>query len=148
MIEQETASIAKFIIDASGGIQPYYNKIPENFAVPSVYFPPPNIADQTDTLSTYGVSYSLFVKFFHMSDEKAYAAALPSYTEIGRNRRLIPMIDSAGKRTGRYVRIKNYSLSWIDEGAYQLQIEWVSRRLFPQKEEPLIQNFYLNGGRL
>ena len=39
MLEKEVASIIKFILDSAGNPVPYYHNMPENFVVPSVYFP-------------------------------------------------------------------------------------------------------------
>ena len=38
-LEQEIASVIRFILDSVPGITPYYWDIPEGFVVPSVFFP-------------------------------------------------------------------------------------------------------------
>ena len=40
-LEQEIASVIRFILDSVPGITPYYWDIPEGFVVPSVFFPQP-----------------------------------------------------------------------------------------------------------
>lgn len=148
MLEKETASVMKFVIDATGGATLYYHNMPEDFIVPSVYFPCPDVISGGDTFSTYSAEYTMFINFFHSSTELAYELALPVLHKINAVRRLIPMIDENGKTTGKYVRIKNAELKKVDECAYQMQIDWICRRPYNCEEAQLVQNFYLNGGKL
>ena len=43
MLEQEMASIIKFVLDRAGGPSPYYWNVPRHFCVPAAYFPTPEI---------------------------------------------------------------------------------------------------------
>jgi hypothetical protein len=113
-----------------------------------VYFPPPSIVNRADTLNTYGSAYSLFIKFFHASNEKAYETALPAYTKISRQKSKISLVDADGNPEGGYVHITSCSLSRVDDGAYQLQVEWISRKYYDKPSDELAQNFYLNGGKV
>ncbi len=148
MLEKETASIIKFVLEASGGAKPYYHNIPENFVVPSVYFPCPDVISGGDTFSTYSAEYTIFINFFHSSTELAYRLALPILNKINEVRRTIPIFDKSGKSTGKFVRIKNAELKKVDECAYQMQIDWICRRPYSREDAQLVQNFYLNGGKL
>ncbi|MCM1228036.1 MAG: hypothetical protein NC320_11555 [Clostridium sp.] len=148
MLEKETASVIKFVTDATGGATPYYHNMPENFAVPSVYFPSPEIIGGNDTFSTYSAEYTMFINFFHSSTELAYELALPVLNKIEAVRRIIPIFEETGKATGKYVRIKNVELKKADECVYQMQVDWICRRPCDREDSRLVQNFYLNGGRL
>lgn len=148
MLEKETASIIKFVIEATGGATPYYHNMPENFAVPSVYFPSPEIISGNDTFSTYSAEYTIFINFFHSSTELAYELALPVLNKINAVRRIIPIFDENGKNTGKFVRITNAELKKADECAYQMQVDWIFRRPYDRDEAQSVQNFYLNGGKL
>ena len=148
MLEKEVASIIRFILDSAEGLTPYYHNIPESFAVPSVFFPSPEITFQPDTFSAYKGEYTMFAEFFHSSTELAYQIALPVCRSINSARRLVPEIDYDGKRTGGYIRIENTQLKKADECAYQLQIDWISRYPYTPDEGELIRNFYLNGGKI
>lgn len=147
-LEKEAASIAEFVTKAAGKVKPYYCNIPENFAVPSVYFPKPDVTSGNDTFSTYSAEYTIFINFFHSSTELAYELALPVLHKINAARRLIPLINETGENTGKYVRIKNVELKKVDECAYQMQIDWTCRLPYDRDEAQLVQNFYLNGGKL
>lgn len=78
MLEQDLASIMSFLTIHSGNPAPYYKNVPEQFRVPAVYFPRPEIGSSGDTFSTYALDFSLFVKFFHKTKEEAYELGLCS----------------------------------------------------------------------
>lgn len=148
MLEKEIAGIMRFVLDCAGNPVPYYHNVPENFAVPSVFFPSPEIEFQPDTLNSYGAVYSMFVKFFHSSTERAYELALPVFHGINAARRDIPLYDISGKLTGESVRINNIQMKKADECAYQIQLDWISRIAYTQTEAQLVRNFYINGGKI
>lgn len=58
-LEQEIASIMKYVIDRAGKPAPYYWEVPAHFAVPSVYFPMPEIDTGGETFLTYYIDLSL-----------------------------------------------------------------------------------------
>ena len=62
MLEQETAGIIKFVLEAAGDPTPYYGNVPEGFAVPSAFFPSPDISYQPDSLSSYGADCCLYAQ--------------------------------------------------------------------------------------
>ena len=53
MLEQEMASIMKYVIDRAGKPAPYYWEVPAHFVVPSAYFPMPEIDTGGETFLTY-----------------------------------------------------------------------------------------------
>ena len=73
MIEQEMASIIKFVLDRAGGPAPYYWNVPQHFTVPAAYFPPPEIETGGETFLTYNVDYAWYIKIFHKTAQGAYA---------------------------------------------------------------------------
>lgn len=148
MLEKEFAAVIRVILDSAGSPAPYYHNIPESFIVPSVFFPSPEIEFKPDTLSSYGSEYILYVNFFHSTTELAYELAMLVYHDIVRRRRLIPLIDSNEKKTGELMRINNINVKKVDECAYQLQLDWISRTPYTCEEAELVELFYINGGKL
>lgn len=59
-LEQEIASVIRFILDSVPGITPYYWDIPEGFVVPSVFFPQPELTPLGDTFASYAVEYDWY----------------------------------------------------------------------------------------
>lgn len=128
VLEQDIASIIKFTLDKAGNPAPYYWKVPKSFAVPSVYFPEPEIDTGSDTLSTYSLDYFWNVVFFHKTSGEAYRLALQVLTEIRARRNLIAVIDTDGSETEEILRVNDPKLKPLDNGAVQLEITWTSRR--------------------
>jgi hypothetical protein len=128
LLERETASIIKFVLDAAGNPNPYYYRVPEAFAYPAAYFPPPEMNAGGETFETYAVNFILFVKFFHKTSGEAFALAASALEGIKRAKNLIPLIDENGDATAEGFRVADPSVRVVDDGAAQLQIEWISRR--------------------
>lgn len=142
-MEQELASIFSFVLKSADNPQPYYTDIPQDFTVPSVYFPIPEITTCGDTFNTYGAEYDWYIKFFHSTTQAAYLLALKALTAIKENRNLIPLLDENGAKIGG-IRIKDPELRIADECAVQLTIRFVSRRPYIQSNGPKSQDFAID----
>lgn len=141
MLEQEIASIIKFLLDKAENLSPYYHSVPKGFTVPAAYFPTPEITTGGDTLSTYSMDYTWFVLFFHKSSQEAHDIGLRLLTEIRERRNLIPLIDENGEETKHFLRIGDPKLKVLDNGAAQLQIDWTSRRPYNSEQSEKMRNF-------
>lgn len=143
MLEQDIASIIKFTLDKAGNPAPYYWKVPKSFAVPSVYFPTPEIDTGSDTLSTYSMNYVWRIIFFHKTSESAYQRALRVLTAIRARRNMIAVIDIDGNETKEILRVNDPKLKPLDNGAVQLEITWTSRRLYDAEESEKAQAYHI-----
>lgn len=129
MIEQEMASIIKFVLTCAGELPPYYWNVPEHFAIPSAYFPPPEVDTGGETLCTYGMDFSWYIKLFHQTAQGAYSIGNMIVMAIRGARNLIPLIAENGKEIeGSFVRVSDPKLKVLDDGAAQVTINWRSRR--------------------
>lgn len=129
MLEQEMASIIKFVLTCARELSPYYWNVPENFVVPSVYFPPPEIDTDGETFCTYAMDFSWYIKLFHQTAQEAYSIGNIVLMRIRAARNLIPLITEDGKEIrGSWVRVEDPKLKVLDDGAAQLTISWRSRR--------------------
>ncbi len=127
-LEQEIASIMKFLIDQTK-VVPYYWKIPSNFVVPSIYFPMSEIDTDGETFLTYAMEYSWYIKIFHEKEEDAYSLGLMVVTKIRAARNLIPLIlEDGSKIKGSWIRVNDPKLKILDDGSAQLTLNWRSRR--------------------
>ena len=115
--------------------------LPEQFRIPAVYFPRPEIGSSGDTLNTYALDFSLFVKFFHRTKEDAYELGYTALNALLERRNRIPLIDESGKPTGKYIRIRDPTLRAVDESAVQLQIDWTARKPFADAPETMMQTY-------
>lgn len=141
VIEQELASIFGYILQAAGNPTPYYRNLPQDFKVPAVYYPIPEIVTSGDTFSSYGAEYDWYIKFIHSETQEAYEMALSALTAIKEARNLIPLREQDGKMSKKGVRIKDPELRTIDDGVVQLKIRFVSRRPYSRSASSRITSF-------
>lgn len=145
MIEQEIASIAKFILACTGNPEPYYWNIPKNFYIPAAYFPIPEIDSGGDTLSTYSMDFSWYINLFHTTDQKVYALGRAAITAIREARNLIPLISEDGEQIkGMFVRVDDPKLKGVDNGIMQLSISWRTHCLYKAGDANSAQSFNLD----
>ncbi len=145
MLEQEMASIIKFVLEKAGGPAPYYWNVPQNFSVPAAYFPTPEIDTGGETFLTYYMDYVWFIKLFHATAQGAYSIGSPVISAIRAERNLIPLIAEDGSTiAGSWVRVNDPQLKVLDDGAAQLTISWRSRRPYNDTtaEKERAQVFY------
>lgn len=142
MLEQELASIIKFVLESSGNPSPFYWKVPEKFRYPAVYFPQPEITSGGETFRTYRLEYAWYIVFFGKTDEEAHTLARATLEAIRRKRNLIPLINEDGSEEKRGIRLDDPSCKRIDNGAVQLTLTWASRRPYDRKAAQKAVDFY------
>ncbi len=141
-LEQEIASIMKFVLDRAGKPAPYYWEVPAHFAVPSAYFPMPEIDTGGETFLTYNMDYAWYIKIFHRTKEGAYSLGLAVITAIKAARNLVPLIATDGSEIeGSWVRLDDPKLKILDDGAAQITLNWRSRRPYNNAEAQRSQTF-------
>lgn len=129
MLEQEMASIIKYVYEQAGKPSPYYWNVPQNFTVPAVYYPTPEIDTGGETFLTYYMDYAWYIKLFDRTEQGAYTMGHAALSAIRAAKNLIPLITEDGSEIeGSWVRVNDPSLKVIDDGAAQLTITWRSRR--------------------
>ena len=141
MLEQEIASAIKFILDSAGGPAPYYYEVPQDFLVPAVYFPKPEVMSGGDTLLTYALTYSWYIKFFHKDEPLAYELGFAALTALQYKKNVVPLIDETGALTGRGFRLKDPALKMLDRAA-QLTLVWDSPRPYYDEKYEKMQHYY------
>ncbi len=127
-LEQEVASIISFVLAAAGNPHPYYYEVPEQFSFPAMYFPTPELTTRGETFRTYASGYAWYINVMAETTEQAHELGLAALTKLKQARNLVPLIDEAGKPTGKKLRLDDPKLRKIDSGVVQLTIEWTSRR--------------------
>ncbi len=148
MLEQEIASAIKFIHSACGSPTPYYWNVPQDFVVPSIYFPTPEITTFGDTLSSYRYEYMWHIKCFAKVTQDAHSMALSVVTAIREARNLVPLIDVNGNVDGKGFRLLDPSMRSIEDGVCQITIQWKSPRAYNDVLNPsaeLMQKYTLKG---
>lgn len=138
MIEQEMASIARFILDRCGETAPYYWNVPESFIVPAVFFDIPEMTSGGETFLTYWSDYTWHVRFYSHSQQEAWQTCKEVFHAIKRARNLIPLIDSEGNQIeNEGIRIDDPSMNMMDENSAMLSLSWRSRRPYDSTIEEM-----------
>lgn len=145
MLEQELASIARFIFDNTGIQAVYYNEMPESFQTPSLYFPVPEVMTRGDTMNSYALVYSWYVKVFDKRSNTAYNKAFNALNAIKQKRNLIPLINPDGTPQQKGIRIRDPMLTKLDTGVVQLKIDWDSVREFEKSTVEKVQSIVIEG---
>lgn len=145
MLEQEVASIIKFTLDKAGNPAPYYDEVKKDFIIPSCFFPAPEIKTDGDTLSSFNMQYRWYIKFFHVTTAEAYQLALAVLIALKKARNLVPIIGTDGEETGEFLRLSDPEIKKLDDGVYQLILEWDSRRPYEDPVATLMQDFHITG---
>lgn len=105
-LEQSIGSVVKYITERdSESIKVYFNNIPDEFAVPSLYFPIPNVESKKVSLSSYVNRISFEVWVMDRSNWEAEARAASLRDALMLDDLLIPILDIDGTATGKGLRI-------------------------------------------
>lgn len=144
-LEQEIASVIRFILDSVPGTTPYYWSIPEGFVVPAVFFPQPELTPLGNTFASYAVEYDWYIQFFASTDEDAYASAAAAMNALCAARLLVPLIDETGAAAGGGVRLKDPGgVKKVDTGVVQFALTWDSRRPYNVANYQKVMNYNLD----
>lgn len=154
MIEQEMASIIKFVLDNAGDPAPYYWNLSQNFAIPAVYFPTPELDSGGETFLTYNIDYVWYIKLFNKTEQGAYALGSAVVMAIRAARNLIPLIEQDGSEAKEsWLRLNDPKLKVVEDGAAQLTISWRSRRPYngvtegSNKSQAIHVNLFMRSGK-
>lgn len=145
-MEQELASIAKFILTALGsGVYPYYRELPESFRVPAVYFPTPDITMGADTLNTYRADYQWRISIICSDQQDAYRLGQTALTAIKKNRDLVPLLDAEGSQLGkRFFRLKAPELRVGTGNTVFLNLRFTVRKSYTDKRGTTVATYDFN----
>jgi len=124
----------------------YTKEVPENFAVPCLYFPEPFSFDSNDTTSTFKKTYNLSVKLFHQDSKQANFEAERIADAVREKRNIIPIVDINGAEIGDYVRIIRIETRIADNGVAIIQLTWDSRYFYEQEQYTPLQDVGVNSG--
>lgn len=145
LLEQEIASVIRFVLDAAGNPNPYYYSVPESFETPAVYFPSPEITTGGETFLTYRMEFAWYITFHGKTSEDAYALAHAALSAIMDHRCVVPLIAEDGSFTGHGLRINSASIKPADTGVYQLALTFVSRRPYANDLAQKVMNYKVIG---
>lgn len=143
MLETEIAALVRFMDPLN--LKTYFKELPEGFATPSVYFPPPEVSSGTHYLSAYSNVFSLFMKVFGKNSAESYYYASQIEKSILGRRSRIPLYDKDGKPAGKSFRIDKVGIKNIDTGVTQVTLNWKTLTAYDDETYIKAVNFFYEG---
>lgn len=142
-LEQGLAAAVRYIQDnAERGTKLYFDEIPENFYVPSVYFQAPYTAGRKATLRSYCTTITMNCWFMESKDWDAQAKVADMRDSIMLDNCVLPVYDAEGNPVGKGIRCTAPETRKIDEGIVQLSFS-IDVYFHPETEHIKMQKLYL-----
>lgn len=120
-LEQSLAAAVRYVQDhTEQGVKLYFDEIPENFYVPSVYFPVPRTASKKVTFDTFLVTVYFEVWFMASSDWLAEGAAVGVRDSLLLDNCRIDSFSKDGKSTGKIFHVTDVETNTVESGIVKL----------------------------
>lgn len=116
----------------------YTEEVPENFMVPSMYFPPAFSFDGNDSNNTYTETSNLSVKLFHKSGHEALDGAERIANAVRKKRMLIPVVNQDGTPANDFIRINKIEVR-PGAGLATIILNWTNRHFYEREVQPVLQ---------
>lgn len=124
------SSIANFLYKSGSkvtALNPIFHQMPEQLKMPAIYFPNPIVNSFNDTLSSFTLVYSWYVKIMANSIEEAYEIAAQIQMDLCGNRFYVPVLNEDGSAYGKRIHIKPTEIKQLDGAVYQIALSWEER---------------------
>ncbi len=143
-MDQYESSLARICLEL-GGISVFYeNNVPENFAVPSLYFPPAEQASSGSALNSYQLKYSVYAKVFALTRREAGELAGKIVKGIMDRQCRLPVFREDGTDSGMILKL-DPPTSWVvDEGMAQVTLTYRLISASLGTKYSLAQKVYIN----
>src|SRR6185312_10484985 len=133
-MEKEIGSIMKYVYDMYPH-HVYTEKVPQDFEVPSLYFPPPISFSTPFTSHSFEKDYTLNIKLFNESEQTAFAKAEAIADSIRKGRYCVPIVNEDGTPAKLVLIMNEIDTRMADSGLVvmgvaQLTLNWKSRYAF------------------
>ena len=121
-LEQELGAIVRFVQENAGHLHKYFLEMPQDFAIPAVYFPIPETAAKKVTLNTMETSLTWYINFFAVDSIQAYNVASRISNQIIFRRCKIPIYNIEGQEENRELSISAPKVKKVERGIAQLEL--------------------------
>ena len=145
-LEQAFASIIRYVQGTVGtGSKLYLDELPENFQVPSVYFPVPTTESRQATFDTWLTEIYVDVWFMGGNDWDANSMAVTVRDGLLRNRCLIDIVSNDGTATGRKFRLTEPRIRKLSEQCVSLSTRIRNYVSFQDNDIDRVMEFSFKG---
>lgn len=123
-IEQCLASAVRYIQNhANIEAAPYFDDIPEDYIVPSLYFPVPRTSSKKVTFQTYLTTLYMETQFMASTNWLAYSYASAVRDCITFDDGVMDIMKKDGTLSGKKIRVENVTVNPVDTGIAKLSFE-------------------------
>ena len=112
---------------------------------PCVFYPTPSSTAAELSTNAYKTEFAMYIKFMDHDTLAAYGLAERVLQAIMGKRRKIPLVDEAGKQTGKHFRVNMPKLKRIENGVYQMELSWDRHTRYDAREVALARDIFMNG---
>lgn len=136
-MNQYEASIARACLEYSG-IQYFYDdNVPEDFMIPSLYFPTSEIDTNAVQLNGYNTKYSIYAKVFALTKREALELAEKIVQGIISNHCMLTIFNADGTKGTGLIKLETPSARVIDEGIAQITLSYrILRKCIETNKSP------------
>lgn len=113
----------------------YFDEIPEEFVVPSIYFPVPRVICKKVTLASFCFTVMVNCQFMAVDQWEAYQYAADVRDHLLVDHCAIPILKKDGLPEGNYMRITEPEIRNIDHRSVQLSFDLKQYVSFEKTEE-------------
>ena len=143
-MDQYYASLARACASMGEFTQLYMENIPDSFAVPSLYFPPPETDPSGSAFNSYRTDYTVYAKVFAATRQEAGELADGIAQGIMLKKCRLPIYNEDGTENGGIMKLEPPVTRVIDEGVAQITLIYHVFRSFPKEELPMAKDIRIN----
>ena len=144
MNKYEYSLLAKCI--ALGNLSNWYaEEMPEDFAIPCIYFPPAVAAPGAHSLNAYEGRKVIYAKIFARTRRQAGEIAETISDGLMKGKRIVPVLKAdTGKESGETFKIGEPLTNVIEDGVAQITLSYRLYQKYTEDAATKIQNLNLN----
>lgn len=143
-MDQYESSLARICLELSGISVFYEDNVPEDFAIPSLYFPPAEQASSGSALNSYQLKYTIYAKVFALTRREAGELAGKIVKGIMERQCRLPVFHENGTDSQMILKL-DPPTSWIvDEGMAQVTLTYRLVRAVTPVKPPAASSVGIN----
>lgn len=143
-MNQYESSLARTCLELGGISVLYETNVPEDFAVPSLYFPAVETFPSGSALNSYQTKYSIYAKVFALTKREAGELAEKIVEGIMQKNCRLPVYKEDGTDSGMCIKLEPPSSRVVDEGMAQVILSYKIIKAFTEVKHPAAKTVGIN----
>jgi len=125
-------------------LYPIEDNVPEDFAIPSLYFPSAETAPSGMGLNNYQTKYSIYAKVFALTKRDAEELAEMIVRGIMDRKCRISVYNKDGTESGAVIKLDPPTSWGVDEGMAQVTLSYRIIRAYAELKHPAAKSVGIN----